>query len=655
MAPEQTEGHPVDARADLFALGCVLYEMLSGSAPFVRSSWDETREAIRNEAPRAFEPAVPGALAKVVLRCLEKDPSRRPASAAEVRGELVRVLAELEGTPRRHEPARSRVWSKRAVLVAAVAGALGWALTRTDTAPEPGPALLTLRRLTANPPENVVLSAAVAPDGRSVAFADRAGLHVRVLDPPATRELPAPPGIVDSIAWFPDGRRLAVAARGERQRHADLWVVTIRDGTFAQVASEADSPSVAPSGRAIVYANRRGLWSVQADGTRARPLIAGGQDALLKPVFSPEGTRVAFVRLPPSETQRVAMVESVALDGSDRIELYRSGRLVQNAGALGLAWTDARELSFALGPGDARDTGSDVWSLSVDASGRPRGQPCRRSEWADVTVDSLSASVDGRRLAFVNTQAHLDVHVGALEEGGGRLGPLQRLTSEQTDEVSSSFGPGGQVLFSSTRDEGFDVFARGPGSAERAIAPSRSWETWPVLAPGDREVLHWALVGRSRTLTLRSVPLTGGPARTIWQTSSTAPERSMGRPPPRSMHFRCGATGCVLAERSGQDQLPRPAGEDPRLAVIDAAGPTGAAQGPRGIALAAPTALPRHMARSQDSRGSADGGGSAGASGLTGHPHDARCAGAGSGACVCRRESRQISMALAAGPTRNRA
>ncbi len=96
MAPEQVAGDPdVGARADLYSWGCLAYELIAGEPPFVRESMQRIMAAHLTETPRAlreWRPEVPGALARLVMRCLEKEPSARPAGADEVLRELDAVM-----------------------------------------------------------------------------------------------------------------------------------------------------------------------------------------------------------------------------------------------------------------------------------------------------------------------------------------------------------------------------------------------------------------------------------------------------------------------------------------------------------------------------------------------------------------------------------
>jgi serine/threonine protein kinase len=116
MSPEQLAGRAVDARSDLFSLGVVLYEMLTGVAPFQRENRVEALVTLvrdRAEPVRRKNPRVPGWLARLVERCLEKDRERRPASAAELALALERGRYRRSATP---------LLALGAVVVAAVAG-----------------------------------------------------------------------------------------------------------------------------------------------------------------------------------------------------------------------------------------------------------------------------------------------------------------------------------------------------------------------------------------------------------------------------------------------------------------------------------------------------------------------------------------------------
>jgi hypothetical protein len=129
-APEQVGGQPVDHRSDLFGLGCVLYALCTGDAPFEGGNTFVTLMAsasARPEPPREVNPEVPPALSELVMHLLAKDPARRPTSARAVAATLAR-LEQAAGRPSR----RRRVLAAVAVLAAAL-GVVLWLTLRTTT------------------------------------------------------------------------------------------------------------------------------------------------------------------------------------------------------------------------------------------------------------------------------------------------------------------------------------------------------------------------------------------------------------------------------------------------------------------------------------------------------------------------------------------
>ena len=160
MAPEQADGHPVDARADLFSLGATLYEMATGQAAFRRSTLTATLRAVADHhppAPHEVNPAVPAALSDLIMRLLAKQAADRPTTAQAVADELGR-LSGLEAGAGRAEtvewrPARTRGRARvaGAALVLLLAVGVAWMATRTRDVPndaaftpaapeQPGPA-----------------------------------------------------------------------------------------------------------------------------------------------------------------------------------------------------------------------------------------------------------------------------------------------------------------------------------------------------------------------------------------------------------------------------------------------------------------------------------------------------------------------------------
>ena len=140
MAPEQAAGDPAtDHRADIYALGCVAYEMLTGASPFAGRPVHQLFAAHLNETPVPVEksrPDAPRALAQLVARCLEKDPARRPPSARAVLDALAAAGDGAAHRPSTAPPRRRAAVAVAALLVAAVA-VIAWRALRERSAPSP--------------------------------------------------------------------------------------------------------------------------------------------------------------------------------------------------------------------------------------------------------------------------------------------------------------------------------------------------------------------------------------------------------------------------------------------------------------------------------------------------------------------------------------
>jgi serine/threonine-protein kinase len=174
MAPEQLDGRPADARTDIFALGVVLYEMLTSRPPFGESSRAQLMAAILREQPRppsTIRADVPRAVDRLVLKCLEKDPDRRWTSAGSIADVIswAREAPEvtLTGRTRRSRPGL-RGWAIAAVLIVAAA-AVTWWLTR------PAPVALEPMEFEVVLPRGAAITSidsglTLSPDGRTLVY-----------------------------------------------------------------------------------------------------------------------------------------------------------------------------------------------------------------------------------------------------------------------------------------------------------------------------------------------------------------------------------------------------------------------------------------------------------------------------------------------------
>ena len=184
MAPEQIEGRDADARTDIFALGCVLYELITGKRAFDGKTASNAMAAVLATEPRKpseLVPVTPASLEWVVLRCLEKDPDKRWQSARDVALQLAWVASQPVGSPAATDarPGNRRAMITGVAIGAAIAGvaAAAWLWSRADASGAASPGDQPSINLTALLPADTNLTVtgarpdiAISPDGRLIAF-----------------------------------------------------------------------------------------------------------------------------------------------------------------------------------------------------------------------------------------------------------------------------------------------------------------------------------------------------------------------------------------------------------------------------------------------------------------------------------------------------
>jgi serine/threonine protein kinase len=237
MSPEQVRGEELDCRTDLFSFGLVLYDMVTGRQAFEQSTVSLLHDAILNRSPisvRELNPRVPAAMVQIVERAIQKDRRSRYQLAAHMREDLVRL--------RDHG---SRTWRSRRLGVLATAGALVLAVA-TVLRWQPAPARpyisdLKQRRLTSNSADNPIRGGGkISPNGKYLAYADRLGIHLQLVDTGETTTIPQPEGFDArntywSIgAWFPSSTELLVGTRPAAEdakqwtaEGASIWAVSL--------------------------------------------------------------------------------------------------------------------------------------------------------------------------------------------------------------------------------------------------------------------------------------------------------------------------------------------------------------------------------------------------------------------------------------------
>ena len=289
MAPEQAQGQAVDRRADVWAFGVILYEMVTGARLFRGTSVQEILAAVLTAEPDWSR--VPSALQPLLRACLERDPARRLRDIADYRYLL------RDGSP--HESTRRPSWQRWLVAATGIAAVvLAFLAGRSQTAPEPAPDATSPIRLSTMLPAGVSVtrgpgytsSVAVSPDGRAVVIAasDKDGqrLYRRSLDHLEAAPLAGTDGGASPFfSW--DGQWIGFFANGQLKR------MPAAGGAVIDVAAApgfSSGASWGPDDRIVFgYGADSRLHVVRSDGGSVEPLLKDASPGR-QPEVLPDGT-----------------------------------------------------------------------------------------------------------------------------------------------------------------------------------------------------------------------------------------------------------------------------------------------------------------------------------------------------------------------------
>jgi eukaryotic-like serine/threonine-protein kinase len=331
MAPEQLEEKDVDARADIFALGLVLYEMVTGLKAFAGTSHASLIAAILSSEPRpasSIQPTTPPALDHVIRRCLAKDPEDRWQSARDVSRELEWIALQSSHGGRAELPAsRTRLLVRSGWIAAGVvlAGAVGLGLLMAANTPSAQPTRTVVRLIEPPLPADATFSEsaafmALSPDGRFIAYiastAGTAALWVRNLADSSARPLPGTDGARQPF-WSPDSRSIAFGAGGKLKRIAI-------EGGLPQVLCDAPAAYAGTWNRddVILFAPKDSSTFVRVSASGGAPRPATALDSAREegahnwPQFLPDGRH--FLYLAVSSRPEFNGIYVGALDSPER-------------------------------------------------------------------------------------------------------------------------------------------------------------------------------------------------------------------------------------------------------------------------------------------------------------------------------------------------
>ncbi len=540
MSPEQARGREVDKRADIWAFGCVLYEMLTGRPAFPGGDVSEVLAGvIKSEvAWNALPASTPPKVRALLRRCLQKDPTRRLRDIGDARLEIEEALAApnedavvASAAPRR---GRERVaWGVAgvAILAALVAGGMAFwqpapasdtRVYRTSVLLPPGVnygAVITASRFT------------LSPDGRRLAFAGVSGgggipqLWVQSLDDLSAKPLPGTEGAAAPF-WSPDSRFIAFYAAGK------LKTIAADGGPPLTLADTQGNPGGSWNrDNIILFASSapgsplRRVASSGGEVSAATTLDASkGESAHWTPFFLPDGRHFLYVAAGSKSggANDLSGIYITALDSNEPTLLVPGGSNAKYAqghlffmreqtlmaqpfdverreltgepmplaeqvaigglsGRLG-AFSVSEQGVLAYQTGATGDVTQLVWT---DRAGKQLGTLGEHSDYGDVELppQGLKAAVS------VNEGSNRDIWLFDIARG-----LRTRFTFDPAEENSVTWSPDGEdLLFASNRKGSYDIFrkaANGSGS-EVALGAFQVGYGPMSWSPDGRFVLAW--------------------------------------------------------------------------------------------------------------------------------------------------------------------
>ncbi len=532
MSPVQVRGDNVDARSDIFSLGTVLYEMLTGQPPFrgdhpASILYSITTE--QSEPPSRINPQVSPEMDRIVATALAKNPAARYPTAA-------RLAADLRGTVEPGAAGAARSADRRRVafrfLWPAVFVALGLMVVRSirERTYDPSSQSGSIRAVSVRSTSQLTFSESLeewpawSPDGTRLTYTAEVDgfkkLFVRSLETSDPEQLTHGPRDDIQPVWSPDGKSIAfVRSNLPNGRLApsdvlgfffeggDIHVLDPSDGSTAKVIDEAFNPAFSPDGSTIAFdatwAGPRRIWMTDQRGRNPRQLTTDASEAVahVSPTWSPDGARIAFRRVEKTR----ADIEMINIDGQSATRLTNDG-----FNDIDPEWSVPGSRVFFS---SNRGGGLNIWSVPVE-NGRA-GTPEQVTTGAGNDVQS-AVSPDGNRLAFSVLGLNSDLWRLPMNPTTGRpAGAPEALITTTREDSRGAWSPDGTLLaFNSDRlgDMNIWILSLGDGS-ERQVTKGAGGDFQGNWSPDGREIVFFS--SRAGNLDLWKVELAGGTLRQL--------------------------------------------------------------------------------------------------------------------------------------------
>lgn len=511
MSPEQVRGQPTDQRADIFALGAILYEMVMGKGTFQRPTSADTISAILNEEPPSITelaPDTPASLERVIRRCLEKNPEQRFQSASDLAFALealsdpstVAIGAHVAARPEPDRPGWT--WAAAAMAFVVVALAIAFVLEQRSRLPS----VSHYVQLTHDGQQKALIGTDGARlylslgEVRTGSFASHgvAEMSVSGGEPKKLTILPS----VDMVPLdlSPDGSELLVVDGQGAPPKGPLWTLRLLGGSPRRLGDIiAETAAWSPDGKSLVYTDLGNVFRANSDGSGSRKLLSVPGD-ILNIAWSPDGSMVRFDATESAGTVGQQVDWEVAADGTGLQRLFQGWHNPPDE-CCGKWTADGKYFVF--------ESGGQIWALPQD-TGLFRSQP----KPVQLTSSPLSLSSplpakDGKKM-FVVGQTYRG-ELMRYESKAGRLVPfLGGISAEYVD-----FSRDGQWITYVSYREGSLWRSKIDGTERLQLTYPPMYPVLPRWSPDRKKIIFFEFARSTSPARMYEVSADGGTPREL--------------------------------------------------------------------------------------------------------------------------------------------
>jgi eukaryotic-like serine/threonine-protein kinase len=483
MSPEQVEARPVDHRADVFAFGVVLYELLTGRNPFASSQYADTLHNIVHLDPPLAD--VQAQLRRVVRRCLEKDPERRYDSMKD-------VALDLRETSDEREVVRPRRAWLVAAIVMLIGAAAAWRIADRRPVPSlaavPAPAPIMTRLTSSGRVDN----AAISPDGRYVVYSardrDQQALYVKQIATGTETQIAAPaPVYYFNLAVSSDGNYVLYSSATRKEANvASVYQLPLLGGVPRKIAHDTEFWfSVSPDGARVAFVRfnavdrRFRLTAAAVDGSGEEVLVDSRYpESVAGPVWEPSGRSLTFI------SRR---------SGREQAGLWRIDTATRKVtsvpvpafpGTGGYAWLP--DGSGALVTVYDREQPPQVWFV-------PAGSTTGQKVTTDVSAyRSIAPTADSRSFVTVRDTTDSNIFTLTLNDPEQRLVPVTTGIGNRVGAGGVRWLNDGEVLYTGIEADMNTFYVAGvAGAGQRRVVHNMSvWN--PSVSPDGTKIVFVA-------------------------------------------------------------------------------------------------------------------------------------------------------------------